>query len=67
VLRALRTIADDHPAGRVLVIGHGGTVRAIRAFLEGRSVAESRRAAGPIGNCEIFRVAAENGGFRGLD
>jgi broad specificity phosphatase PhoE len=67
IVAALRRIAADHPAQRVLVVGHGGTVRATRAFLEGLSVADSRRRSPAIGNCEVFRVVAEDGGFRGID
>jgi broad specificity phosphatase PhoE len=67
VIAALRRIAADHPAQTVLVIGHGGTVRATRAFIEGLSVADSRRRSPAIGNCEVFRVVAEDGGFRGID
>lgn len=67
VLRALRAIASDHEDERVLVVGHGGTVRVVRAFVERRSVAESRRSSRPIGNCEMFRIAAENGQFRRVD
>ena len=43
VVAALRRIAAAHPGQRVLVVGHGGTIRATRAFIEGVSVAESRR------------------------
>jgi broad specificity phosphatase PhoE len=67
VLRTLRSIASDHPAARLLVVGHGGTIRVVRAFVEGRSVALSRRASRAIGNCEIFRIRVENGEFRGID
>jgi broad specificity phosphatase PhoE len=67
VLGALRSIASDHPAERLLVVGHGGTVRVLRAFVERRTVAESRRASRPIGNCEVFRIRVENGEFRGID
>jgi broad specificity phosphatase PhoE len=67
VIAALRRIAADHPAQTVLVIGHGGTVRATRAFIEGLSVADSRKRSPAIGNCEVFRVVAEDGGFRGID
>jgi len=67
ILAVLRRIAQDHAGERVLVVGHGGTVRAIRAYLEGRSVAESRRGSPAIGNCEVFRVGSEDGEFRRLD
>jgi broad specificity phosphatase PhoE len=67
VVAALRRIAADHPEERVLVIGHGGTIRATRAFLEGLSVPESRSRSRPIGNCEVFRVVTEDGTFRGID
>jgi 2,3-bisphosphoglycerate-dependent phosphoglycerate mutase len=67
VVAALRRIADDHPSQRVLVIGHGGTIRATRAFIEGLSVPESRKRSRAMGNCEVFRVVTEDGTFRGID
>jgi broad specificity phosphatase PhoE len=67
IVAALRVIAERHPGQRVLVVGHGGTVRASRAFVDGVAVAESRRRNPPIGNCEVFRVVTEDGTWRGLD
>ena len=67
VVAALRRIASDHPEERVLVVGHGGTIRATRAFIEGLSVPESRSRSRAIGNCEVFRVVTEDGTFRGID
>jgi broad specificity phosphatase PhoE len=67
ILAVLRRIAAEHADERVLVVGHGGTVRAIRAHLEGRSVAESRRGSPAIGNCEVFRIGSEGGEFLRLD
>jgi broad specificity phosphatase PhoE len=67
VVAALRCIAAEHPEQRVLVVGHGGTIRATRAFIEGVSVVESRSRRRPIGNCEVFRVVTEDGTFRGID
>jgi len=67
VVRALRRIGVEHPAGRILIVGHGGTVRSVRALIEGRTVAQSRLESPAIGNCEVFRIAAENGTFRRLD
>jgi len=67
VVPALRRIAADHPSQRVLVVGHGGTIRATKAFIEGVSVPESRSRSRPIGNCEVLRVVTEDGTFRGID
>jgi broad specificity phosphatase PhoE len=67
VVAALRRIASDHPEERVLVVGHGGAIRATRAFIEGVSVPESRIRSRAIGNCEVFRVVTEDGSFRGID
>jgi len=67
VVAALTQIAADHPEERVLVVGHGGTIRATRAFIEGLSVPESRARSRAIDNCEVFRVVTENGTFRGID
>ena len=67
IVAALRGIAERHPGQRILVVGHGGTVRATRAFVEGVPVAESRRRNAPIGNCEVFRVVTEDGTWRGID
>jgi broad specificity phosphatase PhoE len=67
VVAALRRIAGDHPEQRLLVVGHGGTIRATRAFIEGVSVPESRSRSRAIGNCEVFRVVTEDGAFRGID
>jgi broad specificity phosphatase PhoE len=67
VVPALRQIALEHPDGRALVVGHGGTIRATRAFIAGSSVADSRRRDRAVGNCEIFRILVEDGRFRGID
>jgi broad specificity phosphatase PhoE len=67
VVAALKRVAAEQPGRRFVVVGHGGLVRSVRAFVEGRSVAESRSASTPIANCEVFRVRAEDGTFRGLD
>jgi probable phosphoglycerate mutase len=67
VVAALRQIASHHPRQRVVVVGHGGTVRATRAFVECVSVTESRQRSPAIGNCEVFRVVTEDGTWRGLD
>jgi broad specificity phosphatase PhoE len=60
VLEALRRIAAAHPTGRVLVVSHGGPLRAVlrRCGSDG---------AGSIGNCHVVRIAAAEGSLRMLD
>ena len=47
-VRAIRRIQERHAHGTVLVVSHGGTLRAIFRHL---GVVH-----GPIGNCQVFRV-----------
>ena len=47
-VRAIERIRARHASGTVLVISHGGTMRAIFAHLHVEH--------GTIGNCEVFRV-----------
>lgn len=60
VLDALRRIARKHPGGRVLVVTHGGPVRAllVECGLDGH---------GPIGNCSLYEVRLQDGRFFGTD
>jgi broad specificity phosphatase PhoE len=67
VLAALRRIASDHPAGRVLVVAHGGVVRAITAVALGVSFADFTRGRVIIPNCSVARFACEDAVFRSLD
>lgn len=60
VLAALRRIADAHPDGRVLVVSHGGPLRAIllHCGADGTSA---------ISNCHVVRVEAEGEKLRSVD
>jgi broad specificity phosphatase PhoE len=53
VLAAVRRIVLQHPAGRVLVVTHGGSLR--RVF-EAVGEAESLQS---VANCEVFRLPYE--------
>ncbi|MDQ3874336.1 MAG: histidine phosphatase family protein [Actinomycetota bacterium] len=65
VLRALRGIGVRHPRDAVLVVGHGGTMRAIAAYIDRMDVANHRRHDGSrVLNCEVRRIAIENGVLR---
>ncbi|HET7046509.1 MAG TPA: histidine phosphatase family protein [Gaiellaceae bacterium] len=60
VIAALGEIVDRHPGGRVLVVSHGGP---IRAALRHCSAAAER----PIVNCHVTRLAAESGVLTAID
>ncbi len=57
---ALRRIAASHPGGRVLVITHGGPVRALLTACNGRE-------SGRISNCVVYRIRLLEGVFTAVD
>jgi broad specificity phosphatase PhoE len=57
---ALRRIAASHPEGQVLVITHGGPVRALLTACNGRE-------AGRISNCVVYRIRLLEGVFTAVD
>jgi broad specificity phosphatase PhoE len=60
VLEAIRTIAAGHDGSVVLVVSHGGPLRAVL-----RSC--SADGDGPIPNCHVLRLAVEDGEMRPID
>jgi broad specificity phosphatase PhoE len=60
VLDALRRIAAAHPESRVLVVSHGGPLRAVLAHCGVNGV-------GRIDNCHVVRVEVVDGILRGVD
>ena len=67
VIGALRRIAEDHPDGRVLVISHGGPIRAIHAAADGLAIKDYRRLKPVEPNARLSAVAVENGRLTRLD
>jgi broad specificity phosphatase PhoE len=67
VLAALRQIADAHPDGEILVVSHGGPIRAIHAAAAGLDVHAYRRLNRVEGNADVSRVAVEGGRISRLD
>jgi 2,3-bisphosphoglycerate-dependent phosphoglycerate mutase len=67
VLEAIRSIAAVHTDEEVLVISHGGPIRALRAFAVGLDYPDDRRSVPRTNNCEVFAIAVEDGTIRGLD
>ena len=67
VLAALTQLAARHPGGRILVVTHGGPMRAAEAASKAVSYADARRVASPIGNCDLYLFAFRDDGLRRLD
>ena len=67
IVAALRRIATEHPRDRVLVIAHGGVIRALTAVALGIEFADFTRGNVVIANCSVARFACESGIFRSLD
>lgn len=63
---AVREIAAAHAGGRVLVVSHGGCMRAIHARALGLELHAYRRSAPVEPNARLSAVAVENGSFRRL-
>jgi broad specificity phosphatase PhoE len=53
VLAAVREIANAHPGGRVLVVTHGGPMRALLRHCDAED--------GRIDNCAVVRLSAGDG------
>jgi 2,3-bisphosphoglycerate-dependent phosphoglycerate mutase len=52
MMRALERIASAHPAGRVVVVSHGGSLRRVQAALHG--------VAGPVlANCSVWQCVID--------
>jgi broad specificity phosphatase PhoE len=67
VLSALFEIADAHPCDEVLVVSHGGPIRAIQAAADGLDVHAYRRLHRVEPNARLSRLAVENGKVARLD
>jgi broad specificity phosphatase PhoE len=67
VLAAAGKITKEHPDGRVLVVTHGGVIRALTAIAHGVPFGDFTRGGVAFPNCCVVRFACENGGFRSLD
>jgi probable phosphoglycerate mutase len=67
VLEAIRSIAGEHGGEEVLVVSHGGPMRALKAFAAGLDYPGDRRSVPYTANCEVCAIAVEDGTIRGLD
>ncbi len=67
VLEALAVLDALHPGERVLVVSHGGPMRAAMAAAAEVAYADARRAATPIENCAVAVFRFENERLLRLD
>jgi broad specificity phosphatase PhoE len=67
VVSAVRRIAAEHPGEQVLLVIHGGTMRALLAAAEGIDFAEFRRTRPGFDNGSLVSIAVEEGVLTRLD
>jgi broad specificity phosphatase PhoE len=67
VLACVLRIADAHEDGAILVVSHGGPIRAIQAAAAGMTVHELRRVSPVEPNARLSRVAVEGRRISRLD
>jgi broad specificity phosphatase PhoE len=67
VIEALLELAAAHDGERILVVTHGGPIRAAFAFADGTSHAAARRSGPSIANVFVAEFAIEGGVLRRLD
>jgi probable phosphoglycerate mutase len=63
VVAAVLRLAERHPGETVLIVTHGGSIRACRATAAGLDYAASRvaSAVGTLGNCEVAELHVADG------
>jgi broad specificity phosphatase PhoE len=64
---AIRRLAGAHPGGTILVVAHGGALRVILMDADGVAYPAGRQTFGRIANCDLSRIAVENGTIRRVD
>src|SRR5215210_7285077 len=66
-LDAVHDISAAYPRGHVVVVTHGGPVRALFASAAGITHTEARRRTSVIANCGVAHFAVEDGAVRAVD
>jgi probable phosphoglycerate mutase len=64
VVECVLRVAGAHPGGRLLVVSHGGSIRAVKAAAAGLTFHEYRRLHPVEPNAALSRVSVENGTIR---
>jgi 2,3-bisphosphoglycerate-dependent phosphoglycerate mutase len=64
---AVRRLAAGHPGDRILLVAHGGPLRVLLMDAEGLPYPGARGRLRGIANCDLSRIAVENGTISRLD
>ncbi|MGH3022030.1 MAG: histidine phosphatase family protein [Gaiellaceae bacterium] len=67
VFAAVLRVAAEHPGGAVLLVAHGGPIRALHAVALGLDVARHRRLRPVAANAHLSRVVVRDGKIARLD
>jgi len=67
VVAAMYELAGRHPQERILVVTHGGPIRAALARAQRIPHSEARRTGPSVGNCFVAGFAIVDGDFRRID
>jgi len=66
VVDTVLRLAESHPGGTILIVSHGGAIRACRAAAAGLTYAGSRMSAvGGMANCEVVELHVADGRLAG--
>lgn len=63
---AVQSIAAGHEGEEILVVTHGGPIRALKALAAGLDYPRDRRSVPYTENCEVFAIAVRDGTVRGI-
>jgi broad specificity phosphatase PhoE len=61
VVGAILRLAGEHPGERILVVSHGGAIRALQAAAAGIGIATFRRLRPVVQNARVTSILVENG------
>jgi probable phosphoglycerate mutase len=61
VVGAILRLASEHPGERILVVSHGGAIRALHAAAAGIDIATFRRLQPVVQNARVTSIRVENG------
>ena len=67
VVEAVRRIAHEHPDEEILIVSHGGSLRAVQRAVLGLAPEGHDPRLRPIGNCVTLEIALREGRLRSVD